>query len=358
MANPPVAGTPVSIAMPLDLPGAATGCNQADVRPFGLHTDSLGVWATLTCTGPAASNLRGYVYRYDETTGAWDSQPAVEFSLGGNRGKAWTGAFGANNANWRAWADNFAAGVSGSSYSDAQPLLSDLEFDSNGDMSIGIKDRTGDRVGMDAGNLTTGSTTTYEGFNAGDLLRACVSGSTWVIENNGSCGSRTGYGAGNNQGPGGGEFYHDDYPTTGSSSHQQSMLGTAEQVPGFTNLVATSYDPLSNVRVSGFRNVSNTNGANVSGVEVTGDGRGNQTTCPSARARSARPTAWATSRRCSKTARSRSATGSGKTQTATASRTPARIRSRASPFACTPAPPRSARRPPTRRVSTTSATPT
>ncbi len=276
----PTAGTPVAIAMPLDLPGATTGCTQSQVRPFGLHTDSLGVWATLTCTGPSASNLRGYVYRYNETTSTWGTSPVLEFGLGGDRGRAWTGAFTANGANWRPWADNFNDGVSGSSYSDAQPLLSDLEFDANGDLSIGIKDRTGDRVGMDAGNLTTGSTTTYEGFNAGDLLRACVSGTGWQLESAGACGGRAGFSTNNNQGPGGGEFYNDDYPAGGgAASHHQASLGTAEQVPGFTDLVASSYDPLTNVRVSGFRKLSNTNGSRSSGVEVTGDGRGNQTTC-------------------------------------------------------------------------------
>jgi uncharacterized repeat protein (TIGR01451 family) len=281
--NAPTAGTPIAIPMPLDLPGAGTGngCDQAQVRPFGLHTDSLGVWATLTCTGPTAANLRGYVYRYNETTGTWGSAPAFQFSLGGNRGRAYTNAFTANAANWRVWGDTFSAGVAGTSYSDPQPVLSDLEFDSNGDLSIAIKDRSGDRVGMDAGNLTTSSTTTYEGFNAGDLLRACVptgpNATGWVLESAGVCGSRTGATPTSGHGPGGGEFYYDDYNDGSSTTHNQTSLGTAEQVPGFTDLIASSFDPLSNVRVSGYRKNSNTSGARSAGVEVTGDGRGAST---------------------------------------------------------------------------------
>ena len=103
LGGDPTSGTPVAITMPLALPGASTGCTQSQVRPFGLHADSLGVWATLTCTGPAASNLRGYVYRYDEKTASWDAAPKLEFSLGGSRGKAYS-ALG-STADWRPWAD-------------------------------------------------------------------------------------------------------------------------------------------------------------------------------------------------------------------------------------------------------------
>ena len=50
----------------------------------------------------------------------------------------------------------------------------------------------------------------YEAFSVGDVLRAAPSGLNWVIESNGTSGSVTTAGAGNAQGPGGGEYYYQD----------------------------------------------------------------------------------------------------------------------------------------------------
>ena len=74
----PVAGTPVEIALPLALPGAAVGCSPLAVRPFGVTVQNGSLWVTLTCTGPAVGDLRGYVYRADPASGAFDSAPAFE----------------------------------------------------------------------------------------------------------------------------------------------------------------------------------------------------------------------------------------------------------------------------------------
>jgi len=266
-ADPPTAGSPSAIAMPLDLPGASAGCAQDQVRPFGLEADASGVWATLTCTGPARADLRGYLYRYDENAGTWGSAPELEFGLGFDRGRTVSGA-PANNANWDPWDDLFD-GIIGNRqrvYSDPQPLLADLVFDSNGDMVIGIKDHTGDRVGYEIGSITVSDSTLYTGMNAGDTLRACQSGGAWVLENGGACGSRSGFSTTNDQGPGGGEFYEDDFTTI----HQQTALGALEQVPGFADVVGTHFDPVSDVYSQGYQRHSNLQGTESSATQLIG----------------------------------------------------------------------------------------
>ena len=64
-----------------------------------------------------------------------------------------------------------------------------------------------------------------------DTLRACPSGNTWVLENNGVCGTRTSQASGSTQGPGGKEFYTDGFatPTGPGGTHQEITLGGLAQ---------------------------------------------------------------------------------------------------------------------------------
>ncbi|MCB0256169.1 MAG: carboxypeptidase regulatory-like domain-containing protein [Anaerolineae bacterium] len=115
-------------------------------------------------------------------------------------------------------------------------------------------------------------TYTYTGSGFGDLLRACWNGSTWVLENNGTCGSITTAGANNGQGPstagtypnsvgspftGYGEFYWDDSGpgsrnanagvTAGINGlnyygHEQTMMGGIFQQAGLPDVAVTIAD--------------------------------------------------------------------------------------------------------------------
>jgi hypothetical protein len=257
---PPDPASLVEIAMPIGLPGAAVGCSSPDhLRPFGVSAQNGSLWITLTCTGPGVPDLHGYVYRYDPTAGTFDAAPAFEMALSGYpRGVSASPL----PAAWNAWDDVTWPGVFNPA-SKPQPLLSDVAFDSNGDMTIGIKDRFGDQAGHIAGDLTPGSNTPYAGLVAGDILRACrnPADTAWDLESNGSCGSRTGAAPGNNQGPGGGEFYADSWPPC---CHDQVSLGALLQLPGYGQVLNTSFDPgptFASANTEGYRFYSNLNGA-------------------------------------------------------------------------------------------------
>jgi hypothetical protein len=265
----PVAGTPVEIPLPLTLPGAAAGCTTDNLRPFGVSATipNHSLWVTLTCVGPGVGDLRGYVYRYDTSTAAFDGAPAFEMMLSGyDRGLALN--FGCtDSAAWQTWNDSPFAGVptppiGGCGPSDPQPMLSSVAFDANGDMTIGIKDRFGDEGGELNGNLTPGDNTPYRTYTAGDMLRACrdVADTTWVLESNAVCGTRTGAHPGNMHGPGGGEFYDDQF----GAVHAQSALGALLQIPGYREVIGTIFDPFAFI-TDGYRFFSNSNGANDSG---------------------------------------------------------------------------------------------
>jgi hypothetical protein len=256
----PLAGPPAEVAIPLSLPGAATGCpSQSDLRPFGVSAQNGSIWVTLTCTGPAVADLRGYVYRYSPEAGTFDAAPAFETALSGY-------ARGATfrpppfSANWNPWEDVTWPGSQGI-VSKPQPMVSDVTFDSSGDMTIGIKDRLGDQAGHGTGDLTPGSPQAWFGMPGGDILRACrnAADTGWELESNGSCGAppRLGARPTNNQGPGGGEFYNDDFVPY----HDQVSLGALLQLPGYGEVINTSFDPGKTTNAEGVRFYSHANGA-------------------------------------------------------------------------------------------------
>ena len=66
--------------------------------------------------------------------------------------------------------------------------------------------------------------------SGGDILRACPdSDGKWILENNGECGGITTAGAGNNEGPGGGEYYYEERYTY---LHEETALGALAQLYG------------------------------------------------------------------------------------------------------------------------------
>ncbi|MEY2440829.1 MAG: hypothetical protein QOJ46_255 [bacterium] len=242
----PVAQAPAPASpLPLGLPGAAVGCpGSADVRPFGVAEHGGSLWVTLTCTGPAMTDLRGYVYRYDLANNTFDGAPAFEMLLSDY-------SRGCCGPPWNPW----------SATPFKEPLLSDVAFDANDDMTIGVKDRAADAA--------------HDYVSSGDVLRACrnAAGTAWVLESNAACGTRTGAFSSNFEGPGGGEFYDDDLLTV----HDQLSLGGLLQLPGYGEVINTHFDPGTTAAAfstDGYRFFSNADGANHDYHQLSAPGGG------------------------------------------------------------------------------------
>jgi hypothetical protein len=144
-----------------------------------------------------------------------------------------------------------------------QPWLTDIEFD--GDVLVlGFRDRMGDLLGVKtyppkpivdrrcAGNLCSA-------ISAGDILRAApVLTDQWDIENNASLQTdplQTSDGAGNGQGPGGGEFYYEESFALGGGQrprHNETAQGGLAQLP---DVVSVSPDVSSEIATTAFNPV-------------------------------------------------------------------------------------------------------
>ncbi|MBR2647328.1 MAG: hypothetical protein IKD55_00665 [Sediminibacterium sp.] len=182
---------------------------------------------------------------------------------------------------WHPWVRNFnELTKNSSSIIHPQPMLSAIEFDpsDNDAMILGITDRTGHQTGNV--NLGVSGNTLYTGNSVGDIMKAGNTGGTYSsfsIENNGTAGSKTTNGAGNNEGPGGGEFYYTDRfsanaignpgplyignPATGSGNldHDETSVGSVANFPG-KEVINTAFDPYTIWYTGGVRYYANDNG--------------------------------------------------------------------------------------------------
>ncbi len=157
---------------------------------FNLTTDTVG--------------LRGIVYEFNPSSGTFTE--VLRFPLSRRRGFSNSDyRYPTKNNWWCSWQNNGngtasdpirvdyntgAGAFSGGIYY-PQPMLSDIEFDVDGSMILGIRDRFGDQTGyqnlMDDGEPTTAFATNnyFRGLTSGELLRAGknIGANTFAIEN-------------------------------------------------------------------------------------------------------------------------------------------------------------------------------
>ncbi len=234
------------LAIPIDNPGATVAtavptpinCPPDDVRPFGIGVKDGNVYVGMVCSGESNSDrsqLRAYVYAFVQ--GTFAASPALEIDLTYDRGSS--------NLQWQYWLNrttfNRTNTIQGGGKW-AQPWLTDIVFDGN-DMILGLRDRNADQFGSVAGGPDPSDSATYTAFSRGDVLRACANGNgSWQVETNGACGGSMTAGAGNGQGPGGGEYYFQDQQV--DPLHSETSLGGHVQIPGLPDVVSLVFNPI------------------------------------------------------------------------------------------------------------------
>ncbi len=290
------------------LPGGAPTCAAQDLRPWAVEVSNGSVYVGVVCSAESTgdrSDLHAYVLRLNGA--AFDL--VTDFALNYPRACTSYPASTCYPSEWQPWRDTASSvcpdGVApcqlayGKQIIYPQPILSDLEFDRDGSLILGLVDRSAHQWGnnnygptssgtpltvsyIDSPTGGVDSTTslsatmTYEGAAAGDLLRLCPDGlGGFDLENNGSCGGVTTGGAGSSpaQGPGGGEFYWQDMFGIGGlndGNHHEITLGGLKLVPGRTEIGAVVFDPNDDYRAGGIGWFSNATGQRTHSYEVFG----------------------------------------------------------------------------------------
>jgi hypothetical protein len=251
----------------------APGCATGDWRPFGLGIDGSGVLVGAVCSKQsdqvADDNFRGHVLRFDPATNGFST--LLSFRLDYPRKCASTSVpgrapmqntdetiltndpddvcnqstFPAANGRFEPWLPvdgttvQFESRSEGGGAFQQSPMIGDLDITPEGNMTIGIRGRFGDQTGSPAYSLHPEETKQYEGVAPGDILLACPVGGVWQLESNARCGTLSGSGPDNREGPGGGEFYADD----DTFWHDQTYYGSVVMLPN-GEFATTAMDPV------------------------------------------------------------------------------------------------------------------
>ena len=272
-------------------------------HPMALKTHNGKMYVGGICTREVVTahniadtaNLTGVVYEFDIASNSFTQ--VLSFPLSHRKG--FTNAdfrYEFRNNYWSAWQNNGDISISGPIRTGligattgnnatgvyyAQPLFSTLEFDVDGAMIIGLRDRFGDQAGY-ANYFETGNVAgeTYRALSAGEILRAGKSGSNWNIENAGSVTSagtttttlgatvnnppQTGTFAaavvgttpwGGSYGPGGAYYYYNqNFDNTGVpapfnsvgnvTGHYLKTNGGLAFLPGYNEMITSAIDPM------------------------------------------------------------------------------------------------------------------
>ena len=269
----PIATSNGAVGSPIALP--AISCTNGQVRPFGLtwRAGSIYVGAVCDAASGTGANLSATVVAYNGS--AWST--VLTFPLNYAKGCAVTWSTPDAGCAWMPWTDT-VSNFSGNEYTDPQPMLSSIDFDTSGSMVLGLRDRNGDRFSK-TNTAPAGYPTAFAGYQSGgDLLRAADNGNgTYTLEANGTAGSATTAGAGNTQGPGGGEFYFEDSYAT---EHDETSMGAVAVLPGGLNVLATMIDPAVTPRTTytgGVETFSNSTGARSASALLYDSNGGNGT---------------------------------------------------------------------------------
>jgi uncharacterized repeat protein (TIGR01451 family) len=256
------AATPTAVAGSLVNLGQPTvACTGGVARPWGLGIRDGLLYAGYVCTGESGgtqANLTANIFTRPATgAGAWSS--LISFPLDYPKGDVYTGPAYPSGPRagqivdvWETWSDNFATFYG---YSEGngpfqpvvrpQPILSDIDFDTDGSLIIGFVDRAGHQLGHR--NLPPTPATPniprnlLTGISGGDVLRVCNINGTLQLENGGTCPGRTASAANlNSQGPGGGEYF---FGENIFGDHDEISYGGVAVFPGTNEVILTAMDP-------------------------------------------------------------------------------------------------------------------
>ncbi|MEM9556053.1 MAG: IPTL-CTERM sorting domain-containing protein [Acidobacteriota bacterium] len=241
-------GSVPSAATAFPLPAVA--CTDGVFRPWAVKPYRGRIYVGGVCSNELISpyptpsgfidfpNLTASVLSMDPADGVFSFELTVPL----NYRKGCSG--GSLGCQWYPWTDlSTASLVPAGVVAFPSPILSDLEFADDGDLILGFTDRSGLQYGVaaPAPNTTPTDTSIPTVFAGGDMLRADFDPvtTTFTLESNGSAGADVGAGVGNNQGPGGGEYYS----ATTAGFHFELSLGGYGVLRGSNHFVGASMDP-------------------------------------------------------------------------------------------------------------------
>jgi SdrD B-like domain/Secretion system C-terminal sorting domain len=216
----------------------ATGCTGGVMRPFAVKVYRGNIYVGVVCDASVSGNrndLKAMVYSFDPATAVFTK--VLDAPLNYKRGASlWVGY----DTTWNAWSATWPT-MPDYYLVNSEPVLADIEFDSDGSMVLGFIDRFSHQGAAVQPNINDPSSEQYV-LASGDVLRAYSSSGIFVLENNGSCNGVDGCGISNEEGPGGGEYYGGDYVFHAGGTPYEIAVGGLALLPGKNELHVLGYD--------------------------------------------------------------------------------------------------------------------
>jgi subtilisin-like proprotein convertase family protein len=266
-----------------------------EYRPWGLNFHAGSGYIGVVCDGSSGTHgdLHAHVLEFDPVT-VTGFTSVVDINLAPSTYVRESAQFETAYATctlgtqqgWNRWANSWAdLGVSGNTNTVfggeaacPQPILSGIAFADNGDMILGLMDRSTlqlDRANW-AADTAQGTTTFYSIDGGGDTIHVCDTAGGYVVEGFTGCvidndtkttGDSPTTRLSAADGPNGqGEFYYGDYSsvydTAGSARHVENNLGAVLTVPGSDQVLVTGYDVILGDFNQGFHWYQTRTGAN------------------------------------------------------------------------------------------------
>jgi hypothetical protein len=221
-----------------------------NARPFAVKYYQGNVYVGVVCDAQISEkkeDLIAVVYSIDaDALGAGKAKfkELTRFSLDYARGSKEYDMKG-----WYPWTDNYLTTLAASQSGwmiYPQPIVADIEFDTDGSMIVSLMDRLGHQTGD--GQLyrpnAKHSLKTTRGLSGGDVLRFSKTRKNFETEQNGRSGSRLSSGRFNGEGPGGGEFYAQDaFIQDGVALHNETASGGLSLLPDQNSIVVSVREP-------------------------------------------------------------------------------------------------------------------
>ncbi|MCB0552189.1 MAG: choice-of-anchor A family protein, partial [Phaeodactylibacter sp.] len=245
--NDPNTDTPLSATeIPIPDPNCLGG--ESDWRPWALKYHKGVLYVGGVCSGQTNQNdqeMIGVVYAFDPLTSSFTQLLSFDLDYPKGSPASWLGNPSADCKNWNPWTANFSDLIeSGVELCYPQPILTDIEFDVYGNMTLGFVDRMGLQGGWFDYDTSPPTSQAYKSNLGGDILRVYNNNGHYLLEKDAVAGYTTGCGstqAAPGQGPGGGEFYCQD---AFGSAHQETAQGGLALHPSNNEIVTAVMDPL------------------------------------------------------------------------------------------------------------------
>lgn len=224
------------------------GCSGGAMRPWGTKIREGKVYIGLVCDGSISGNrsdMNAIIYQFDPALGSGPEafKTIFKFPLTYPKGSPFEDPIDPATNGWFTWSDDFNVTKQGNAH--PSPFVADIEFDIDGSMVLSFGDRTALQMGGDIESSPDGAST-GQNFVGGDILRVNALGGAFVLENNAKAGPNIGSAPNNNQGPGFGEFYNDDFYYTGHTAptHSEVIIGGMAIRPGSGEVTIAAMDPI------------------------------------------------------------------------------------------------------------------